>query len=308
MTAQRITISGAGAVSPAGWSAGDLAEAVLAGRSFAPEDRERLANVLPVPKPDQPPLRHPRLRRVSPVTRFAVAAALEALGEKRDRDWRLGIIANVVNGCVTYTRRFYGEVLEDPASASPILFPETVFNSPASHIGAVLGATSISYTLLGDSTQFLSGVDLAASWLVTNQVDACLVLSCEELDWITTEGIRMFEPNAVVSEGAGALLLERDSDAGIELAQVTETFAYSNALSREFAIEAMNQQLLSDGPNVFTADEARIRPTLGFGLTATAWQAVLAYQTLLSGEFDEAIVPGVGTDQQAIGARFRRSQ
>src|SRR3712207_7831863 len=41
----------------------------------------------------------------------------------------------VSNGGVIYTKRFYHEVVESGAeAASPLLFPETVFNAPASHL------------------------------------------------------------------------------------------------------------------------------------------------------------------------------
>ena len=191
----RLAISGVGAVSSAGWLAGDLAAAVFEGGNLPTEMRESEGSrdgvaVRAVPPPEGKKMRHPRLRRVSPVVRYAVAAGMEALGEERlaavrAGELRLGVVVNVVNGCVGYSRKFYREVLEDTATASPILFPETVFNSTASHVAAVLGTKEINYTLLGDATQFLSGVDMAAAWLVDGKVDACLVIGAEELDWLS---------------------------------------------------------------------------------------------------------------------------
>ncbi len=58
---------------------------------------------------------------------------------------------------MAYSRRFYEEVLRDPATASPLIFPETVFNAPASHLAAFLGTTAINYTLVGDEGTFLAG-------------------------------------------------------------------------------------------------------------------------------------------------------
>ena len=52
---------------------------------------------------------------------------------------RLGIVACTMAGSVAYSRRFYEEVLREPATASPLVFPETVFNAPASHLAAYLG-------------------------------------------------------------------------------------------------------------------------------------------------------------------------
>jgi 3-oxoacyl-(acyl-carrier-protein) synthase len=41
-------------------------------------------------------------------------------------------------------------VVSGASAASPLLFPETVFNAPASHLAAILGITGASYTLVGD--------------------------------------------------------------------------------------------------------------------------------------------------------------
>jgi 3-oxoacyl-(acyl-carrier-protein) synthase len=71
----------------------------------------------------------------------------------------------VFSGCVNYSSRFYSETLKDPATASPLVFPETVFNAPASHLSAFLGNSAINYTLVGDSGTFLIGLAMAAQWL-----------------------------------------------------------------------------------------------------------------------------------------------
>ena len=87
-------------------------------------------------------------------------------------------------GLVTYSRRFYEEVLRDPATASPLIFPETVFNAPASHLAAYLGSTAPNCTLVGDDGMFLQGLALAAQWLMEDEIDGCVVIGAEELDWL----------------------------------------------------------------------------------------------------------------------------
>ena len=82
---------------------------------------------------------HPRLRRSSAISRFAAVAGLAAL---RDAGiemnevvaHRTALIFAISNGGVVYTKRFYHEIVETGAqAASPLLFPETVFN--ASYLG-----------------------------------------------------------------------------------------------------------------------------------------------------------------------------
>ena len=86
----------------------------------------------------------------------------------------LGIIVCVLSGCVNYSRRFYDETLKDPGTASPLVFPETVFNAPASHISAFLGSMAVNYTLVGDAGTFLQGLATGANWLIEGKVSECL--------------------------------------------------------------------------------------------------------------------------------------
>src|SRR5688572_15770058 len=122
---------------------------------------KRPMRVRNVPSPTGRNLNHPRLRRASPITRFAVGAAQEALDmaepDTPGNRETLGIVLCVMTGCVNYSRRFYDEVLREPSTASPLVFPETVFNAPSSHLAAVLGAGGMNYTLVGDPSSFLVG-------------------------------------------------------------------------------------------------------------------------------------------------------
>lgn len=215
-----IFVQGVGAVSPAGWGMLPLRETLAKGepllvKELARPGWTRSLRVRPVPPPSPRPnfLAHARLRRTSPITQYAVGAALEALGEdaagvSRDR-LNLGILLCVMTGCVNYSRRFYDETLKDPATASPLVFPETVFNAPASHLAALLGSTGINYTLIGDPGTFLQGLALAGEWLLTGRVEGCLVVGAEELDWLTADAYGLFARSIILSEGAGAVYLRR---------------------------------------------------------------------------------------------------
>src|SRR5439155_23341124 len=100
---------------------------------------------------------HPRLRRASAISRFAAAAGLEALQDAEvtlgsQNGNRIAVVFAISKGGVIYTKRFYRDIVETgPQSPRPLLFPETVFNAPASHLAAILGITGSTYTLVGDS-------------------------------------------------------------------------------------------------------------------------------------------------------------
>jgi 3-oxoacyl-(acyl-carrier-protein) synthase len=180
---------------------------------------------------------HPRLRRSSAISRFAAVAGLDALesaGVKLDPEiaQRTALIFAVSNGGVIYTKRFYHEIVESGAqAASPLLFPETVFNAPASHLAAILGITGATYTLVGDGAVGTLALKMAEDLMTSDTLDYCLVVGAEEADWLLCDAYRKWrllrsappiepfqEPprGTILSEGAGAILLAREGPVQIE--------------------------------------------------------------------------------------------
>jgi Beta-ketoacyl synthase, N-terminal domain len=334
----RVFVDGIGAVSPAGWGVAALRATLeknvpLPLPPVARPGWEKPLLVRSVPPPATRPafFAHPRLRRANAITQFTIAAALEALGETvslvQSGAVRLGIIVGVMNGGVNYSRRFYEEVLKDPATASPLIFPETVFNAAASHLAAFLNSNAICYTLVGDDGTFLQGIALAAQWLADNKVDACLVIGAEETDWIVADAIKLFQPNAVHGAGAGAILLKPDSGAIAELVAVTDSFPFTQRQNRAAAARRMRTQFPPGAKNELLCTSAqqlprpdtaenqawsdwtgvRVAPRAILGeafLAATAWQCVTACDVIRQNKFAGANVSVVGANQQAIGARF----
>ena len=338
----RIFVRGVGAVSPAGWGVEPLSQAVEGGRQLALKELDRpgrskplRVRTVPAPNPRPTFFGHARLRRSSPISQFAVAASLEALGgdlaKVNDGSLRLGIVCCVMSGCVNYSRRFYDEVLREPSTASPLVFPETVFNAPSSHLAALLGADAINYTLVGDPGTFVQGLALGAQWLCEELVDGCLVVGAEEMDWLTADAFRLFTRRLVLSEGAGALYLRGDvgEGRGAELVAISDSHLFWDRAGRVKAAGTVAKQLrsassdwLCDGlQDVPLLDEpdavawadwrgTRLSPKriVGEGLmAASGWQCVLASAAVRRGDAREALVSVVGCNQQAIGARFSRS-
>jgi 3-oxoacyl-(acyl-carrier-protein) synthase len=338
-----IYVHGVGAVSPAGWGTAPLLAAIANGTPLATKQLSRpgtsrslRVRQVPASTPRPPWLAHARLRRTSPITQYIVAAALEAIGSDSarvaDGSLRLGVILSVMSGCVNYSRRFYDETLRDPTTASPLVFPETVFNAPASHIAALLGTNAINYTLVGDPGTFLQALALAADWLARDEVDGCLVVGAEEMDWLTSHAFQLFHRDLVLSEGAGAVYLKCGapvSDAPVRVAAITDSHLFTATQSRATSARSVREQLwlngnsslLVDGmQNLPRYDEAesaawnnwparRFSPKIILGeglLAASAWQTILAIDAVKHGA-SSALVSVVGTNQQAIGAAFSAS-
>jgi len=337
-----IVVCGTGAVSPAGWGIQALADAVAKNEPLPIQELPRpgagktlTVRQVPAPSPRPACFANPRLRRASPISQYAVAAALEALGADAAKvnggSTKLGIILCVMSGCVNYSRRFYDETLRDPATASPLVFPETVFNAPSSHLAALLGTSAMNYTLVGDPGTFLQGLALATNWLLDELVDACLVIGAEEIDWLTSHAFRLFARDIVLSDGGGAVYLRRgDSGAGIaRISAITNSHLFTARQSRSAAARKMRRELSSNGSHApllidgvqdlrrYDSVEqsawadwkgARVSPKriMGEGLmAASAWQTVLAIHAVANGA-SAAMVSVLGTNQQAIGAEFAR--
>jgi 3-oxoacyl-(acyl-carrier-protein) synthase len=234
-----LGIAGMGWVTPLGSDLSGVWQRLLNGETASVQSiSSPLGPAYPVfPVPAERAPAHPRLRRSSAISRFAVVAGLAALEDanlKLDAETaaRTALIFAVSSGGVTYTKRFYHEVLESGAqAASPLLFPETVFNAPASHMAAILGITGASYTLVGDGAVGILALKMAEDLMESETLDRCLVVGAEETDWLLCDAYRKWrllrsappiEPftqpprGTILSEGAGAVLLSRTGSVQLE--------------------------------------------------------------------------------------------
>jgi len=334
-----IYVCGLGAVSPAGWTVSELRAALdsnvplpTANLAGAGNNKPLQARLVPPPVARPAFLTHPRLRRTSPITHYAAAAALEALSPLRPRlapNVRTGLLCCFQSGCVQYSCRFFEEMLRDPGTASPLAFPETVFAAPTSHIAALLENVSLASSLVGDPATFLQGLAAGADWLSRGKVDVCLVVGAEESHWLLADALSHFQHSAVFTSGAGALCLALDPSlsAGVQLEAITDAHTFTAAANRRQAAQQMRaelpsgseHELLVDGldssPTTDAAEAlawqnwpgARLSPKriLGEGLMASAaWQCVAACDAVAAGRTPAANVSLVGCNQQAVGARF----
>src|SRR5216117_978641 len=196
-----LAIAGMGWVTPLGSGVDSVWERLLQGHeasatTISEPFSEQSYSAFRVSESVMAGFSYPRLRRASVISRFAAAAGLEALhnaGVKLNSQnaERTALIFAISNGGVIYTKRFYRDIVEAGAqSASPLLFPETVFNAPASHVAAILGLTGASYTLVGDGAIGLTAIKMAKDLMDNEALDYCLVVGTEEIDWILCDAYR----------------------------------------------------------------------------------------------------------------------
>ncbi len=222
-------------------------------RELSIPDSDRKHSFMPVP----PKLvdavgRNPRLRRSSAISYFTAAAGLAALENAGiemtpEVAERTAVVFAISSGSVVYTRKFYETIVKQGANvASPLLFPETVYNAPTSHLAALMGITGMSYTLVGDASVGIEALKFSTQLLDTADIDQCLVVGGEEVDWVLCEGYRTWRFPVVLAEGAAALVVSREGK--IDLRQVHDGVPFFKRAEAASAISKVHAGLAGNGP------------------------------------------------------------
>jgi len=323
-------IAGLGWVTPLGTGLDEVFARIKSGevaevKKVTNPETGRALSYIPVPMKSVEALsRNPRLRRASAISYFAVAAGLAALADAGvqmtpELAARTAVVFAISNGGVIYTRKFYDQIVKQGApAASPALFPDTVYNAPASHLAALLGLDGASYTLVGDGSVGLAALHFAGQLLATSDLEQVVVVGAEECDWILCEAYSAWRlARTPLAEGAAAVLLRRTgrwrlrthpgapffrrSEAAAALAAVLADFAGAKveriiaSANGTFIDRAEATAIAAHFPNV-----AVLTPRKSFGESPGAGALLQVVAAALTGE--SALVTVVGFNQQAGAA------
>ncbi|MDQ3623078.1 MAG: hypothetical protein M3463_11390 [Verrucomicrobiota bacterium] len=251
-------IAGLGWITTLGADLGTVWERLMAGEAperkpFANPETGRVHEYLPVPPKLVEHLgRNPRLRRSSAISYYAVAAGLAALEHAGlvltpEVAARTAVVFAISNGGVLYTRRFFEQIIKGGANAaSPLLFAETVYNAPASHLAAQLEIDGASYTLVGDASVGLTALRFGEELIELGEADHCIVVGAEECDWILCEAYRDWRlARTPLAEGAAAVVLSRAGRWSLHTHPGVSFFRQRDAAT---ALEAVLADLARSGP------------------------------------------------------------
>jgi 3-oxoacyl-(acyl-carrier-protein) synthase len=340
-----VCIAGLGWVTPLGaeldfvWERLERGERAEVKPLENPETR-RMHEYAPVPPKLVEQLgRNPRLRRSSSISYFAVAAGLAALENAGitmtpEVAEKTAVVFAITDGGVLYTRRFYEQIAKQGAqAASPLLFPETVYNAPASHLAALLGIDGASYTLVGDNSIGLAALSFAEQLLETSDLEQCVVVGSEEVDWVLCEAYRDWRlagagpQGALLAEGAGAVVLKRTGGAELHVHPGVSYFrrreagaALEKAIAGLPSREAKLVVSAANGTFIDALEAAALarlgvdaplfhpKRSLGEAPGASAlWQIIAAVLALEKQGHSSALVPVLGYNQQASAALITRA-
>ena len=333
-------IAGLGLVTPLGaeldvvWrrlEAGDVAEP----KPLSNPETGRVHHAIPVPPKLVEHLgRNPRLRRSSAISYFAVSAGLAALKDAGleltpETMAKTAVVFSVSDGGVVYTRKLYEQIVKQGANAaSPLLFPETVYNAPASHLASQLGIDGMSYTLVGDASAALSAVNFATELLAIGEAEHVLVVAAEELDWILCDAYADWRlARTPLAEGAAAVVLSasgrwsiqtgagvpflnqrgaadalKGSLMGLELSNLDLMVSPENGTFIDRALRANEAAWEQSSPRVLTPKK-QLGEMIGAGGLVQLVIGALGLEKL---SLNKALVPVIGFNHQADAAVVSR--
>ncbi len=240
-----IVITGIGVISACGVGKGAFWKSCLEGRTgIAPVrsfDTSSYRSHLGAeardfnPKDFMPPLKY---RRMSRVSRLAVAASIEAIQDANlkvtpESAPAIGVVLGTGYGSTAQTDEFFvGMLKEGPEGANPSLFPDTVPNAPASQVSIYHGLQGPNTTFSHNEVSGEQALAYAFRLLQEDRADVVLAGGVDELSFVLfhsfavlrtlsprngyEEGMRPFDRRRngrVLGEGAGILVLERESRA-----------------------------------------------------------------------------------------------
>lgn len=293
MPRRRVVVTGAGVVS------GPVTGASAALEAF-------LGDTAPWPPPEASGaglVDNDKARRLSPVSRLAVAAARLATADAGlDPEAPLGLVLGTELGDLRSTIDFVdGFLARGPAGLSPLLFPSTVMSTMAAATAIALGARGRSLTL--NAPRIAGELALARAWatIAGGRADRLLAGGVDDADARVMTVLGTLEPDGQIRrEGAAFVVLE-------ELERARARGARLLAEVKGMATGALPAPAGGVGRGVRSAVIARALEVAGLGAQDIGWAYVSAAGDARLDRWENAVLDAaLATARTGLGAMLGR--
>jgi 3-oxoacyl-(acyl-carrier-protein) synthase len=186
---ERVVITGGGAISPFGAGLGPLVAGVAGGRRLLARAEGACVARVPAGAAAAGPFSPNAWRRLDLGSRMAVAAAWQALqaagypgpAGRPAEDAGIATVLGTMSAGIATLRGFLETLFrEGPGSVSPMLFPFTVPNAPASQCSILLGLTGPNLTLCEMEASGLAAIATAADLIRSGVVEGAVAGAVDE--------------------------------------------------------------------------------------------------------------------------------
>ena len=272
----RIVITGMGTVNPLGLNVKDSWESVIAGKSGVGPITLFDSSLLQVHiaaevKGFQPEkyMDAKEARRRDRFEQFAIAAAKEAIASSglevtEANAGRIGvIISSAIGGLHSLQEATLTNYKEGPRKVSPFLIPMLMANGGAGMAAIEFGIKGPCFSVASACASGADGIGTALMMLKTGMIDAALTGAAETT--ITSTGVAAFDrvgamsrrnddysmtpqpfdknrDGLVMGEGAGVIVLERESDAKARGANILAELAGYGATADAYHVTAPHEK------------------------------------------------------------------
>ena len=295
MTDERIVITGMGTVNPIGHSVAETWQNALNGVSgvapitlFDPKDLlVKIAAEVKNFDPQQFGISRKEARRMSRNEMFALAAAREAIeqaGIRADEvdPFRVGVfVSSAIGGLEALEENILIAHNAGPRRISPFIIPMLMANGASGLIGIHYGFQGPSFSVVSACASGADGLGVAWHMLKAGVVDVAIAGGTEST--ISYAGVGAFDRTGAMSrrnddpqhtpqpfdknrdglvmgEGAGVLVLERESHAKARGAEILAEFAGYGATADAYHVTAPPPEALGAAQAILRALEAAGEP------------------------------------------------
>lgn len=243
----KITVTGVGAVTPAGNQVNLVIEKIRNGQFLDQIEIEQFNLKDYINKKG--------LRTIGRSAKLAIASTVIALeGHENSQEWNMERVGVFVGTSLSYLDEVY-DFLDDAANSgakyvSPMKFPNTVLNNISGWVSIVFNIQGVNNTIQTGTTSHLDAIDMAKTYLENDIIDHALVIGVDGVGKGSSYNKEMLG-DGQFPEHAATIILERENEAisnygYIDFISSWQEFEHNSNISNKRLNNVFEKYSLSD--------------------------------------------------------------